>query len=292
MEEKPKTVKQLINEWFDGERNYTEGLNLLERASPNLRSLIKHLRRGENTEKMKHLTYALYKISDYSDPKICDGKIAELKKIAKPKKEKAKGKNESKKDIKKIVVPDNKITSKSDLPLGDKKEAESDIELSFKDGSPEAILLAKIIERQKAVYNERALAHKQMTDLEDDNSEETVCKRMELLAKIEHCAKIVDYLHAQKLSWKESGITPDEIILEWIPITEASAEEKKDLIVEDIAEVDLQLELQKVRSRLSKYPAKIEKYTGDKLAEIKAKQAEDLKLKEELTLKLNDLRNK
>ncbi|MFZ4413888.1 MAG: hypothetical protein ACOYOV_12460 [Bacteroidales bacterium] len=265
MEENAKTVKQLINEWFDGARNYAEGLALLEKANPNLRALVKHLRRGESAEKMKHLTYALFKISDHTDARICDSKITGVKLPAKPK----------------------KVT-------GGKKEVKENpgIELGFDKETPEYILLARIIERKKTIYNERALAHKAMTDLGDDNSAEIVSKRIEFLAKIDHCTKIVDYLHAQEIAWKESGVTPDAIILEWIPIAEAPAEEKKDIIVGDIAEVDLQLELQKVRSRLSKYPAKIEKYTGDKLEEIKVKQADDIKLKEELTQKLNAIRTK
>ena len=58
------------------------------------------------------------------------------------------------------------------------------------------------------------------------------------------------------------------------------------------SDLDLSGELAKVRSRLSKYPAKIAKYSGDKLADVQQKQAADEILKTELISKIEAVRSK
>lgn len=84
----------------------------------------------------------------------------------------------------------------------------------------EAALYDKIVKFQKDCYNARAVTHKDMVALGDVNTEDNIAKRVALLHDIDNFTKIVNYLHQQKLSWKETGIAPDISILDWKPVEE------------------------------------------------------------------------
>ena len=263
-------IKNQINNWFKGDRNYKKGLSLLKEAGFSQRGLLKTLERGETKDNKQHLAFQLFKISDHKDPKIC----------------------KAQKDEKIIIPPADGVVKENPPADGSSPFVNHDeIELSFEDGTPEAILLAQIVEKQKSHYNKRAQAHKEMTDLGDSNEAEIVANRQEFLAIIEHHTSFVNYLHNVKQQWKESGIMPKESVLIWEP-EELIPETKSDIIVDNIPEVDLQSELAKVRSRLSKYAKNMKELSGNKLQAMKAKQTKDEALKAELTVKLNAIRNK
>ena len=268
MEEIDKKIIEQINEWFYGKRDYQQGLDLLEKASQNQRSLIKQLKRGNIGDNMQHLTYHLFKISDHVDETVCN-----------PLKVLPTEKNKTfKKEVKPVSETENPILESDDpfIPKSDEDQK----------------FYAQIIAYQKFQYNERMLAHKEMSGLGDNNTEAIVNRRKELLSIIDTITQIVDFIHNQKLAWKETGVKPDGSILQWVPEPEPAAEEKKEVVVDDIPTVDLQLELGKVRSRLSKYAKKMKDLSGKKLDAMKAKQTADLKLKTELSTQINAVRNK
>lgn len=290
MQKIDKELKDQINKWFEGDRNYKIGLSLLKEAGFNQKGLLKTLDKGENKDNKTHLCHQLFKISDHTDPKI---------KSANSKIDKSKTPKKDNKPKKEVVIKGVKGKTKIDPVPGTKiggflpdiniSEVHPEVDLSFEDGTPEAILLAKIIERQKVFYNLRSMSHTEMTKLGDDNTESIIAKRKEYLDIIKHSTLIVDFLHDKKIEWKVSGIMPDVSILEWVP--ELEAEEKKEIKnVDEIPAIDLQSELAKVRSRLSKYTKKMKDLSGKKLDAMKAKQTEDLKLKDDLTKQINDLR--
>lgn len=299
-------IKSQINEWFNGKRNYKEGLSLLKEAGFMQRGLLKTLEKCETKDNIKHLTWHLFKISDHTDPKICDVKKTEEKpKVVKT------GKN-----AKNITTPPANTphpapalpaaTPPPPPPASDEENQEdippsggnshfvnhNEIEFTFESGSVEAILMAKIIERQKEYYNMRAKVHSEMVELGDSNEADIVEKRKAYLEQIENFTAIVDFLHNQKLAWKESGTMPEESILEWVPEPEADEDDDKKNDVNNIADVDLQKELSKVRSRLSKYLSKIEKAQGPKLEELKKKKAVDEALKADLINRINVITGK
>ena len=268
MAEIDKSIIDQINEWFYSDRNYNTGLSLLKEVITNHKGLIKTLERGDINDNMQHLTYNLFKISDHKNESICYVKAFKPNPEAK------------KLFIAKMIKTVNEI-----LPS---KDTEAD--LNFTEGSKEAKLLAKIIERQKKYYNDRAKAHKALAHHGDNNDSYSVERRKEYLGYIDELTKQVDYLHNVKQQWKQTGIMPSERVLIWEP--EAAAEEKQEIIVDNIPEVDLQSELAKVRSRLSKYTKKMKDLSGSKLQAIKVKQTKDEALKAELTSKLNAVRSK
>lgn len=261
-----KEIISQINDWFKGDRNYNLGLSLLKEAGFSQRGLLKTLERGETKDNKLHLTYNLFKYSDYTDKKICFVHKKE---------------NSEAKVIKRFKTPSIDVSSFVN---------HDEIELSFKDGTQEAILLAKIIKKQKSNYNARAQAHKEMTNLGDSNDDKIVSKRKEFLSLIKNYTSVVDYLHNIKLKWKQTGIMPDKSVLDFEGIKH---EEQNILLdVEKIPEVDLHNELAKVRSRLSKYPHKMKVLSGKKLDALKEKKAADEKLKSELIKQLNAVRSK
>jgi len=274
-----KSIQAQINEWFHGDRNYKTGLSLLKESGFNQRGLLKTFEKGESKDNKLHLVYQLFKISDHTDPKICNEKKVE--------KDKTKNKVAAT-----FLPPANVIPSKP--PVADTTNAIDDNELSFTAGSDKAILLAQITEKQKSHYNKRAQAHKEMSELGDINDADTVSKRVEFLNVIAKHTEIVDYLHNVKKQWKETGVIPDEEVLTFEPEQDQESEPDgdKNVVVDEIPAVDLHNELAKVRSRLSKYSKKMKDLSGKKLKAMQEKQAKDEALKVELTTKLNAVRNK
>jgi hypothetical protein len=268
MAEIDKSIIDQVNEWFFTERNYDVGLSLLKEVLTNHKGLIKNLERGNICDNMQHLTYNLFKISDHKNESICYVKTFKPNPVAK-----------------KLFKP----VAKTDIKI--EPIQNSEVDLNFTDGSEEAILLAQIIRLQKKYYNERARAHNALVHHGDNNDSYSVEKRKEYLSEIETLTKQVDYLHNVKQEWKQTGVMPSERVLLWEP-EEQLPESKPDIIVDNIPEVDLQSELAKVRSRLSKYAKKVKELSGNKLQAMKAKQTKDEALKAELTVKLNAIRNK
>ena len=277
MAKKEKTIIHQINEWFEGDRNYKEGINLLEEAAPNMRAMIKHLKRAETTESIEHLSYQLFKISDHTDENICNSL----------KKKKADKKQESKKPVDKEIP----TTTSSHQEIS--KSTDHEIISAFiPDSLEDKDFWSKIILRQKKYYNMRAMSHKNLVLLGDSNAPEIVADRKILLETINDCGLIVDFLHNQKLAWANSGLKPEASILNWVPEEISVLAEIPKMQVDEIPAVDLQSELAKVRSRLSKYPSKLKKFSGKKLDVIIQKKAEDEKLKEDLIKQIDAVRNK
>lgn len=71
MKENLTTAQKEIQKWFAGDRNYKEGLNLLEEAAPNMRTIIKHLQHQKTPENIQHLSYQLFLQSGLKDESIC-----------------------------------------------------------------------------------------------------------------------------------------------------------------------------------------------------------------------------
>ncbi len=253
-----------IKNWFESERDFKEGVDLLEETAPTMRAMIKHIRRKDTPENRVHLTYQLFKLSGLTDESICNAK-AKAKKI-------------------------------TEVPVFDiKKDLGHDDINEFNFGPTDVddkIFFDKIVSYQKDCYNSRAVTHKEMIDLGDMNTEDIISKRKALLHTIDNFTKIVDYLHLQKLEWKETGVKPEETILVWKPTEIITELEKVKVDVEVFSDLDLSGELAKVRSRLSKYPAKIAQYSGEKLVDVQQKQAADEILKAELISKIEIQRSK
>ena len=258
-----KETIDLVNDWFFTDRNYQKGLALLEECYNN-KAMLKNLNRGENEERHSHLTYQLFIVSDHTDQRICT-------------------------TITKKIDMETKAVKviKTDDPIIDATDQLNQL-IAGKDKD----LLAKIIARQKKYYNLRAIAHKDIVLVGSRNTEEQKFKRKQLIESVDQCTKIVDYLYQVKLDWLNTKVIPDESVLNWIPQDVFIEKEVKQVEVENIPDIELQKELGNVRNRLSKYKAKINLASGKKLADILAKQAADLQLKEELTAKIDAVRNK
>ncbi|MFZ4412678.1 MAG: hypothetical protein ACOYOV_06310 [Bacteroidales bacterium] len=259
-----KTSKEMINGWFLGKRDYKTGLILLEVASPNSRALLKHLKRAETIESKQHLAYQLFKISDHIDENICNAEV-----------------------VSEIENTDNL----SDIPHPDLLAVGPETILEENGISAvEKILLAKLVERQKKYYNLRAVAFKKMKLLGNDNSQAIIEERQDYLAIISDCTAIVDFLYYQKMNWLETSVAPDVSILTWIP--EIESEHTEVIPVNEIPPIDLNVELSKVRSRLSKYDAKIKNASAKKLDELLLKKESDEKLKADLISQIKSLKSK
>ncbi len=262
-----KSINKEVQNWFDGDRDFNAGVALLEQFSPNMRTMIKHIRNKDTPENRSHLTYQLFKLSGLTDESICTKKIES----SKPKVE----------EIIQVPVYDiNKDLNHDDINEFDFGPTDS----------AEKVFYDQIVEFQKTCYNARAVTHKEMVALGDVNTTEIVAKRKALLQEIDNFTKIVDYLHQQKLSWKETGIKPDDTILEWKPDSIPEAHEEPNLNVDTIPDLDLQTQLSNVRSRLSKYEKKITAASGKKLEALVQKKANDELLKFQLLAKLETIK--
>ena len=88
------------------------------------------------------------------------------------------------------------------------KEKENDSFLQFylSLSIPDKLYFDEITTYQKSCYNSRAVLHKEMVDLGDVNTQDIISKRKAFLQDIDKFTKVVDYLHVQKLQWKETGV--------------------------------------------------------------------------------------
>jgi hypothetical protein len=260
-----KTSKEMINDWFLGKRDYKTGIILLEDTTPNARALLKHLKRNETADNKKHLAYQLFKISDHTDENIC------VDDFLSP--------DEKNNDIPMEIIQNENLATIPELVL--EKSGISD---------DEKIFLAKLVERQKKYYNLRAVAYKKMKLLGNDNSQAIIEERQDYLAIISDCTAIVDFLYQQKMAWIETSVPPDASVLTWIP--EVESEHTEAIPVNEIPPIDLNVELSKVRSRLSKYDAKIKNASAKKLKDLTAKKEVDIKLKNDLIEQIKSLKSK
>ena len=269
-----------IKNWLEGERDFKKGIDLLEDNAPNMRTLIKHIRHKETPENVEHLAYQLFKLSGMTDESICYRPITET--ISLP-------------DSTALQIPkvEKEIKETPAFEIGGNLAHDDINEFDFGPTNPdETAFYDDIIKYQKDCYNARAVTHKELVELGDLNTEDIISKRVALLHTIDNFTKIVDYIHLKKLEWKETGVKPDESILVWQPTEVIPEPEKPKVDVEVFSDLDLSGELAKVRSRLSKYPVKIAKYSGDKLADVQQKQAADEILKTELISKIEIQRSK
>ena len=290
---KEKTNKEKIADWFYSERDYNEGLSLLKTAAPQHKGLYKTLDRGDIYDNKQHLTYQLFKISGLTDNRLLKG-VPDLKIVPDTNTDPGAEEKLPGEETKEKVPGDEDGAKEPEEETGEKLNNENSdlmykfyLELSIED----KLLFDQLTARQKECYNDRAIAHSQMADLGDDNSEETIAHRIAYLGKIDELTQITEYIHNVKINWLKTGVKPTEEVLSWYPVAEKEEEaDKKD--VNDIPEIELQNELAKVRTRLSKATKKLKDLTGEKLKEAQKKFDADTELKSELIAKIDAIRNK
>jgi len=102
----------------------------------------------------------------------------------------------------------------------------------------------------------------------------------------------VYFLHNQKLRWKKTGDKPKESILDWQPQFIEEIDIDKQILIEEIGVVDLQKQLQKIRSWLNKLVKLLEISDNIELKNIKKKIIENELLKQEILDNINIIKTK
>lgn len=164
-------MKQEIENWLNSERDFNEGIRLLFRYGKNRN--LPHNIEGNSKRYAGKLLYELAKLAGYSFEDL--PKLRE-RKISKPKKQT------------KIIPIKSNITEK-------------------KNKYPE--IVEKLITETQSVYNERALLHKQLVNLPDENTKEIIDKRKELIELIAKCTIRFEILYQAKEDYFQRDIMPD-----------------------------------------------------------------------------------
>jgi hypothetical protein len=168
-------MKEEITRWINSYRNFQTGLSLLAKYKRN-QNFVRILSKNPKKNAGK-LLWELCKLAGYS--------IAQYNEFL------------NKKPAPKLTVIKPAKEPKSKPAPVDKKN----IEL------PDSV--KRIMHESDELYKERADLHRQMTEVPDDNADENVEKRKDLLVRIKELSAKLDKLYFAKDDYFKKGILPD-----------------------------------------------------------------------------------
>lgn len=188
-----ENIKNEIIRWFNGPQDYTEGLRLLEKVSKKNKVISKLVRKGKTRSSVEKLTWELNKIAGLK--KIPEPRKSSLSALKKPViKQKAKADNEVK-----DTGPGFNLIGKNDID----------------DYPPE---VRRLVKEYSGKYMLRGKKHAALRALPEDNSEETVTARKDLIDQIRELSDRMEKLYEAFNNFEKTG---------WLDCSVLWPEEKK-----------------------------------------------------------------
>lgn len=177
-------MKEEIKKWIHSDRDFDAGIALLYKYKRN-KSLISNIE-GNPKKYAGKLLWELAKLAGYSLP---DMELLRAGKI--PKSEQ---------------IPDKPI-QKYEEPIQKPQKPVRKKPAKKKMNLPEDVV--ELIKATKAVYNERALLHKELGEIPDENTPENIKRRTELHELITECTEKFEVLSKAKEDYFELDIMPN-----------------------------------------------------------------------------------
>ena len=139
------------------------------------------------------------------------------------------------------VMTEEETTSMllSDMPIGDAVVLRIDAHSTHKDDYPAGI--AKCIRHFAKLYNERAMLHRALGDLGEDNTDATIAQRQSIVERIAAISDKMEDFYRIKKDYDEKGIIPsDERLNQAFSLEPEKPAVKPKKVDEDDSSLDLQ----------------------------------------------------
>ena len=183
-----ENIKKEIIRWFNGPQDYTEGVRLLERVSKKNKVISKLVRKGQTRSSVEKLIWEL-------------NKIVGLKKIPEPRK----GSFTVPKKPVVVKLKAKAVTEVKDAKPGFNLIGKNDIE----DYPPD---LRRLVKEYSGKYMLRGKKHAALRALPEDNSDETVLARKELIDQIRELSDRMETLYEAFSNWENTGTMHSAIL--------------------------------------------------------------------------------
>ena len=164
--------------WFNSERDYYKGLDILSRYSSKRKLLAKLQQKGHTKQFYEKVTYELWKFTTLPETVR----------------------------FKKVMATINKKVAKVPSAAPTKAPRKKVVKKIDKTGIPQVV--KDIIAELKVLYNKRALAHKKLQDMPDDNMPTRIRQREEIVKAIQPLSARIENLFNLKEDYFLKGIIP------------------------------------------------------------------------------------
>ena len=242
-----------IENWFATGCDYYAGLGLFAKYSKN-KILHKNLSTGTpNKWKVEKLAYELSKIAGLPEPAIA--KVQPVQPTAKIS----------------SINPTIEIIRQEQL----KEQKQEGKKIDW----PVEILL--LIKEKGDLSNERDIIHRRKGELPDDNTDELIAQRKELVEKIEIISRRIEQLRAIIDKYEKSGVVDMEAGAKY-EVTEHKSRIKK-VNVEDLSDMEVMKKIRAIAPMISRNKKQLKELPkGPKYAKLAAKIKADTDLLEKL----------